>query len=143
MRILLLNGPNLNLTGSRETAIYGTESFDGYIPLLQAGHPEHELAYRQSNWEGQLIDWVHGAEGEGFGGMVINPGALSHTSHALAEALAALRIPAIEVHMSNTHARESFRHHTLTGAKCRGVIMGFGMEGYRMACMALLQGWHR
>lgn len=143
MRILLINGPNLNLTGNRETAIYGTESFDEFIPRLQAINPEHELVYRQSNWEGQLIDWVHGAESEGFEGLIINPGAYAHTSYALAEALVTLKIPAIEVHMSNPHAREPFRHHTRTGAKCRGVIVGFGMNGYLMACKALVQRWYR
>jgi len=143
MRILILNGPNLNLTGAREPHIYGTESFDDFIPRLQAINPEHELEYRQSNWEGKLMDWLQGAEREGFDGIVLNPGAFAHTSYALAETLATLSIPVIEVHLSNPHAREPFRHHTRTGAKCRGVIVGFGMNGYLMACKALVQKWHR
>jgi 3-dehydroquinate dehydratase II len=143
MRILILNGPNLNLTGTREPHIYGTESFDAFIPRLQAINPEHELEFRQSNWEGKLMDWLQGAESEGFDGIVINPGAFAHTSYAMAETLATLSIPVIEVHLSNPHAREPFRHHTRTGAKCRGVIVGFGMNGYLMAFKALVQKWHR
>lgn len=142
MKILILNGPNLNMTGRREPEIYGTESFDTFIPRLQSINPDHELVYRQTNLEGVLIDWVQEAEAEGFEGLVINPAAYAHTSYALAEALVQLRIPAIEVHLSNIHSREPFRHHTRTGAKCRGVICGLGMNGYLLACKALVQRWY-
>ena len=137
MKILVLNGPNLNLVGTREPEIYGRESFDTFVPALRARFPEHELHYRQSNVEGQLIDWLQAAAEEGFEGVLINPGGYAHTAVALADALAALHIPVVEVHLSNVHAREEFRHRLLTGARCRGVICGLGMEGYALGVQAL------
>lgn len=138
MKILVLNGPNLNLVGTREPEIYGSESFDTAMPALRARFPEHELHYRQSNVEGQLIDWLQAAAEEGFEGVLINPGGYAHTAVALADALAALRIPVVEVHLSNVHAREPFRHHSTLADKAVGVICGFGPLSYSLALDGLV-----
>lgn len=137
MRILLVNGPNLNLLGQREPEIYGTRSFGDFLAGLQAGFPDVEFRFFQSNHEGEILDFLH-HEGFDAQGLVINAGALTHTSIALADALAALPLPAVEVHISNIYAREPFRHHSFLAPVCKGQISGLGLEGYRLAVDFLL-----
>ncbi|MDO8367298.1 MAG: type II 3-dehydroquinate dehydratase [Saprospiraceae bacterium] len=132
MKILLINGPNLNLLGTREPEIYGSQSFESFFEALKAGMPNVELEYFQSNHEGALLDKLHEA-GFGADGIVFNAGALTHTSIALADAVAAISTPVIEVHISNVHRREPFRHHSFLSAHCVGSIVGLGLEGYRLA----------
>ncbi len=140
MNVLILNGPNLNLTGTREPDIYGTSSFEVFVPALKEMFAAHQIDYRQSNHEGELIDWLQQAALQGFHAVIINPGALSHTSYALADTLSGLQLPVIEVHISNIQAREEFRWRTLTGAHCKGVISGLGLKGYELAVCALIDG---
>ena len=135
--ILILNGPNLNLLGTREPGIYGSRTFEAYFEELKALFPGVDLHYFQSNHEGALLDKIHEI-GFTFDGLVINAGALTHTSVALGDALAAITTPAVEVHISNIHAREAFRHHSYLSAKARGVIVGLGLKGYELAIRALL-----
>lgn len=132
MKILILNGPNLNLLGTREPEIYGTQSFETFLETLRSSLPEVELEYFQSNHEGELLDKLHEA-GFSVGGIVFNAGAFTHTSIALADAIAAITTPVIEVHISNVHRREPFRHHSFLSANCAGSIVGLGLEGYRLA----------
>ena len=132
MQILLLNGPNLNLLGQREPGIYGTRSFDDYLPELRESFPELTLAYFQSNHEGQLIDKLHEV-GFTHHGIVLNAGGYTHTSIALADAVAAINTPVVEVHLSNLAAREPIRHVSLLGKNCVGSISGFQLESYRLA----------
>jgi 3-dehydroquinate dehydratase-2 len=131
-KILILNGPNLNLLGKREPGVYGNQSFDDYFETLKSTFPEIELHYFQSNHEGALIDKVHEV-GFTFDGIVINAGGYTHTSIALADALSAVTTPAVEVHISNIHARESFRHHSYLTSRCKGMICGLGLRGYELA----------
>jgi 3-dehydroquinate dehydratase-2 len=131
-KILILNGPNLNLLGKREPGVYGNQSFDDYFETLTSTFPEIELHYFQSNHEGALIDKVHEV-GFTFDGIVINAGGYTHTSIALADALSAVTTPAVEVHISNIHARESFRHHSYLTSRCKGMICGLGLRGYELA----------
>jgi 3-dehydroquinate dehydratase II len=137
MKILIINGPNLNLLGKREPDVYGSRSFEDFFRTLQADFSDIELAYFQSNHEGALIDKIH--EG-GFSaqGIVLNAGAYTHTSIAIADAIGAVPAPVVEVHISNVHAREAFRHHSYLSAKCKGVIVGLGLEGYRLAVQYLI-----
>lgn len=138
MRILILNGPNLNRIGRRQTSIYGTADFDSLMERLQREFPGYFFELKQSNHEGQLIDWLQeAADSPTWDGILFNPGALSHYAYALADALVGHPLPVIEVHLSNIHAREDFRHTTLTGAQCKAVICGLGMEGYRLGVLAL------
>ena len=137
--VFVLNGPNLNLLGSREPEIYGRESLDDIAAMLVARGAELGLAIdlRQSNHEGHLLDWLHEA-GAGGGGararaVILNPGGLTHTSVALRDAVAAISVPVIEVHLSNPEAREEFRHKSLVGAVCRGSVRGFGAQSYLLA----------
>jgi 3-dehydroquinate dehydratase-2 len=131
-KILILNGPNLNLLGKREPGVYGNQSFDDYFETLKSTFPEIELHYFQSNHEGALIDKIHEV-GFTFDGIVINAGGYTHTSIALADALSAVTTPAVEVHISNIHARESFRHHSYLTSRCKGMICGLGLRGYELA----------
>ncbi len=138
MRIQIINGPNLNLLGRREPGIYGTRGFDSYLDELRGRYPEIEILYFQSNVEGEMIDKIHEV---GFGevdGIVLNAGAYTHTSIALHDALRGIEAPAVEVHISNVHQREEFRHHSMISAACMGVICGFGLDSYRLAVEALL-----
>ena len=137
MKITIINGPNLNLLGRREPEIYGNEGFESLLDRLRARYPEIELTYSQSNVEGELVNLVQEADMKADG-VVINPGGYTHTSVALADAIAAIRIPVIEVHISNLLSREEFRHTSLTGRYCRGTVMGLGLDGYRLAVEALL-----
>ena len=139
--ILVLNGPNLNLLGSREPHLYGTLTLAELEEQCQACGAEAGVGIvcRQSNYEGELIEWVQGAAEEGARALVINPGGLTHTSVSLRDALAASQLPAVEVHLSNVYARESFRRHSYTAAVCRGTVVGLGSEGYRAAIRYLAQ----
>ena len=137
MKILILNGPNLNLLGTREPGIYGSSSFDSYLPKLQARYKEVELEYFQSNIEGEMINKMQEV-GFTFDGIVLNAGAYTHTSIALHDCIRSLRCPVIEVHISNVHQREEFRHHSMISSACNGVICGFGLDSYRLAVEALL-----
>ncbi|KAA9340605.1 type II 3-dehydroquinate dehydratase [Adhaeribacter soli] len=133
MKISIINGPNLNLLGRRETQHYGKRSFEDYLKELQEDFPELELEYFQSNHEGELIDKLHEVGFHGYKGIVLNAGGYTHTSVALADAVAAIETPVVEVHISNIYARESFRHTSLLAPKCAGSISGFGLESYRLA----------
>ena len=136
-RIEIINGPNLNKLGVREPGIYGTRSFEDYLGELRQRYPDVELGYFQSNHEGDLIDRIQ-AVGDTADGIVLNAGAYTHTSVALQDALRSVTAPAIEVHISNVHQREEFRHRSLISAACRGVICGFGLDSYRLAIEALV-----
>jgi 3-dehydroquinate dehydratase-2 len=137
MKILILNGPNLNLLGKREPGVYGNRGFDDYFEELRQRYPSVELVYYQSNHEGGLIDKLHEV-GFSFDGVVFNAGAYTHTSVALQDAIRAIPAPVIEVHISNVHQREEFRHHSMISCACKGVICGFGLDSYRLAIEALL-----
>jgi len=137
-KIWIINGPNLNLLGKREPEIYGAQGFEDYFEALQAQFPEVELAYFQSNSEGGLIDKVHEI-GFSADGIILNAGGYTHTSVALTDAIAGVTTPTIEVHISNVHAREEFRHHSYLSKNCIGIIVGFGLDGYRMAISHFLQ----
>ena len=139
MKILLLNGPNLNLLGVREKNIYGELPFEDYLAQLRAAYPEVELIYFQSNVEGLLIDKIHEV-GFTYDGIIFNAGAYAHTSIALADAIAAVDTPVIEVHISNTARREAFRHRSFLTPVCKGVIAGFGLQSYELALLAFIQG---
>jgi len=139
MKIQIINGPNLNMLGRREPGIYGQESFDNFLPRLCAQYPDDEIAYYQSNVEGELINKMQEV---GFGqcdGIVLNAGAYTHTSIALHDCIRSLQCPVIEVHISNVHQREEFRHHSMISSACRGVICGFGLDSYRLAVAALVK----
>ena len=129
--ILVLNGPNLNLLGKREPHIYGSQTFEDYFEQIKFSYPNVVLHYFQSNHEGQLIDKLHEI-GFLYDGIVFNPGGYTHTSVALADAVAAIKAPVIEVHISNTFAREAFRHHSYISGVARGTIVGLGLAGYQL-----------
>ncbi|MDO4209078.1 MAG: type II 3-dehydroquinate dehydratase [bacterium] len=137
-KILILNGPNLNLLGVREPGIYGSSSFDSYLPVLRERFPDMEIEYFQSNIEGVMIDKMQEV-GFSYDGIVLNAGAYTHTSVALHDCIRSLRCPVIEVHISNVHTREEFRHKSLISSACRGVICGFGLDSYRLAISALAE----
>ena len=137
MKIQIINGPNLNLLGKREPGIYGTSSFDDYLPELQKRFPDVEISYFQSNVEGALINKIQEV-GFTFDGIVLNAGAYTHTSIALQDCIRSLKAPVIEVHISNVHRREEFRHKSMISCACLGVICGFGLDSYRLAIEALL-----
>lgn len=136
MKIIIINGPNLNLLGTREPGIYGTSSFDQYLPQLRALYPDIEIDYYQSNVEGELINKLQEV-GFTFDGIILNAGAYTHTSVALHDCIRSLKCPVIEVHISNVHQREEFRHHSFISPVCKGVICGFGLDSYRLAIEAL------
>ncbi|MBR3067279.1 MAG: type II 3-dehydroquinate dehydratase [Prevotella sp.] len=138
-KILIVNGPNLNLLGRREPGIYGGTSFEDYLPQLRQRFPDVELEYYQSNVEGELINKMQ-QEGFTAQGIVLNAGAYTHTSVALHDCIRAIKSPVVEVHISNVHTREEFRHHSMISAACRGVICGFGLDSYRLAIEALTMG---
>lgn len=137
MKILIINGPNLNLLGKREEGIYGSVSFDDYLMLLQKNYENDEITFYQSNHEGDIIDMLHKV---GFGevdAVVLNAGAYTHTSIAISDAIRAIKVPVVEVHISNIHAREEYRHKSYIAASCVGTIAGFGLDSYRLAIEAV------
>ena len=136
MKILIINGPNLNLLGSREVNVYGDLSFEGYLPLLRSLFTDIEMEYYQSNWEGEIIDKLQDADDK-FSGIVLNAAAYTHTSVAIADAIKAISIPVVEVHISNILKREEFRHKSLISPNCIGSIMGFGLDSYRLGIESL------
>lgn len=131
-KILIINGPNLNLLGTREPGVYGTESFENYLLTLKQQFPAMALTYYQSNVEGEIINTIHSAK-DNFDAIVINAGGYSHTSVAIADAIAAVGVITVEVHISNVYAREDYRHTLLLAPKCKGVITGFGLRSYELA----------
>ncbi len=137
MKIIIINGPNLNLLGKREPEIYGTQTFDQYFESLQQKYPQLALHYFQHNCEGDLIDKLHEV-GFTFDGIILNAGAYTHTSIAIADAVAAISTPVVEVHISNVYARESFRQHSYLSPNCKGCIIGFGLKGYELGIESFL-----
>jgi 3-dehydroquinate dehydratase-2 len=137
MKILIINGPNLNLLGVREPSVYGNQTFEEYFKSLQAKYPNAGLEYYQSNVEGELINKLHEV-GFSYDGILMNAGAYTHTSVAIADAISAIKSPVIEVHISNVHAREEFRHKSFISSVCKGVVLGFGMMSYEMALFYFL-----
>lgn len=132
MKIIIINGPNLNLLGTREPAVYGSQTFESYFETLRGNYPQVELHYFQSNTEGSIIDKIH-ETGFVFDGIILNGGGYSHTSVALADAIGSVKTPVVEVHISNTFAREEYRHKDMLTAKCAGLITGLGLHGYALA----------
>ena len=132
MNILIINGPNLNLLGKREKSIYGDEGFESYLSDLKKIFPEINIAYFQSNIEGELINKIH-EFGFNYDGIILNAGAYTHTSIAIADAIRSVTTPVIEVHISNVHKREEYRHKSMISSACKGVILGFGLDSYRLA----------
>lgn len=137
MRLHIINGPNLNLLGQREPNLYGNQSFEDYLLRLRENYPAAELTYFQSNVEGNLIDNLH-QNGFDVDGIILNAGGYTHTSVAIADAIAAIKTPVIEVHISNIFAREEYRHRSLIASRCVGSISGFGLNSYRLAIEAFL-----
>jgi 3-dehydroquinate dehydratase-2 len=131
-KLLIINGPNLNLLGKREPDVYGSLTFESYFETFKTIFPEFELFYYQSNVEGLLIDKIHEV-GFSYDGIILNAGAYTHTSIAIADAIRAIKTPVIEVHISNVHAREEFRHHSYLSAACKACVVGFGLDSYRLA----------
>lgn len=136
-KIIIINGPNLNLLGTREPSVYGTQSFEEVLTQWQKAYPNVSLSYFQSNCEGELINKLHEI-GFHYDGVILNAGAYTHTSIALADAIKAIQTPVVEVHISNTFARESFRHHSYLSSVAKGVIVGFGMKSYELALLSLI-----
>lgn len=136
MKIQIINGPNLNLLGTREPEIYGSKGFDDYLEELRGCYPDAEIDYYQSNIEGELIDKMQKV-GFSFDGIILNAGAYTHTSVALLDCIRSLRTPVIEVHISNVNSREEFRRHSVIAPACKGTIAGFGLDSYRLAIEAL------
>ena len=139
MRIQIINGPNLNLLGTREPGIYGNNTFEDYLKTLRARYPQIAIDYYQSNIEGELIDKMQEV-GFSADGIVLNAGAYTHTSIALQDCIRSLKSPVVEVHISNVHRREEFRHRSMISCACMGVICGFGMDSYRLAVEAIIGG---
>ncbi|MFD0794033.1 type II 3-dehydroquinate dehydratase [Mucilaginibacter litoreus] len=137
MNIQIINGPNLNLLGVREKSIYGSADFESYLADLQQHFTDINISYYQSNVEGEIINKLHEI-GFIYDGIVLNAGAYTHTSIAIADAIAAINTPVIEVHVSNVYKREEFRHHSMLAASCKGVITGFGLNSYRLGIESFL-----
>lgn len=131
MKIAIINGPNLNLLGKREPGIYGNESFEDYFEKLQQQFPQVELVYFQDNTEGKMIDFIHEV-GFSYDGILLNAGGYTHTSVAIRDAISAVKTPVLEIHISNVHAREEFRHKSMIAPVCKGTIAGLGMKGYAL-----------
>ena len=136
MKIQIINGPNLNLLGQREPGIYGSESFEAFLPKLKEKYPNVQIDYYQSNIEGEMINKMQEV-GFSYDGIVLNAGAYTHTSIALYDCIRSLHCPVIEVHISNVHQREEFRHKSMISSACKGVICGFGLDSYRLAIESL------
>ncbi len=138
MKIQIINGPNLNLLGVREPGIYGSSSFESFLAELRRQYPDITIEYFQSNVEGEMIDRMQ-QTGFDSDGIILNAGAYTHTSVALHDCIRAIKSPVVEVHISNVHQREEFRHHSMISSACRGVICGFGLDSYRLALEALIK----
>ena len=138
MKIQIINGPNLNLLGVREQSIYGKDNFNAFLQTLISDFPKIQIRYFQSNIEGELINKLH-ETGFSFDGIILNAGGYTHTSVAIADAIAAITTPVVEVHISNIYSREEYRHISLTGKNCKGVLAGFGLDGYRLAIQSFLK----
>jgi 3-dehydroquinate dehydratase-2 len=141
MRILIINGPNLNLLGKRQTEVYGQVNFDQFLAELKEKYEKVQIEYSQSNKEGDIIDLIHKADGQ-FDGIILNAGAYTHTSIAIGDAIQAVSVPVVEVHISNIYAREQYRHTSYTAPYCKGIIAGFGLQSYRLALESFLQDNH-
>ncbi len=137
MKIIILNGPNLNLLGKREPEVYGSQTFEDYFKDLQKKYPEADLSFFQSNIEGELIDKIQ-ESGFSFDGIILNAAAYTHTSVGIGDAVKAVQTPVIEVHISNTFARETFRHHSYISPNAAGIIVGFGLKSYELALISIL-----
>lgn len=137
-KIQIINGPNLNLLGKREPTVYGNISFESYLTELQTAYPMCRIDYFQSNIEGEMINKIH-ETGFSYDGIILNAGAYTHTSVALHDAIKAVTAPVVEVHISNVHQREAFRHVSMLSAACKGVILGFGLDSYRLALEGLIK----
>ena len=137
MKIIIINGPNLNLLGKREPEIYGSQTFEDYLNELNKKHPGIELSYYQSNVEGELINKLHEV-GFNYDGIILNAGAYTHTSIGLGDAVKGIKTPVVEVHISNTFGREEFRHQSYISPNAKGVILGFGMQSYELAVLSFL-----
>lgn len=137
MKIIIINGPNLNLLGKREPEVYGSQTFEDYLETLKSKFPNLELTYYQSNIEGELIDKIQ-EFGFSYNGIILNAGAYTHTSIGIGDAIKAITTPVIEVHISNTFSRESFRHQSYISGNAKGVILGFGMKSYELAILSFL-----
>lgn len=135
MKLIIINGPNLNLLGMREQSVYGDMSFEDYLKELRSSYSNVEIDYFQSNIEGEIIDKI---QEEGYDGIILNAGGYTHTSISIADAIAAIETPVIEVHISNIYAREEYRHVSLLSKNCKGVIVGFGLDSYRLAVESLM-----
>ena len=138
MKLIIINGPNLNLLGKREPEVYGSETFEDYFSAMKKKYSEITLEYYQSNVEGEIINKLH-ETGFSYDGIILNAGGYTHTSVAIADAVAAIKTPVIEVHISNIHSREEFRHTSLIARNCKGIITGFGMDSYRLAIESFLK----
>ncbi len=138
MKIIIINGPNLNLLGLRETSIYGSESFEKYFDSIKSVFSDIDFECYQSNIEGEIVNKIH-EFGFNTDGIIINAGAYTHTSVAIRDAIAGVKTPVVEVHISNTLTREDFRHKSLIGSVCKGCIMGFGLDSYRLAVLSFLK----
>ena len=137
MKLIIINGPNLNLLGKREPEIYGAESFEDFMEQLKSQFSSIDLEYYQSNIEGELIDKLHEV-GFDYDGIVLNAGAYTHTSIGIGDAVRAIETPVVELHISNVHSREDFRHKSFIAANAKGVIFGFGLKGYQLAIQSFL-----
>lgn len=137
MKLIIINGPNLNLLGKREPEIYGHQDFEAFLEGLRAGFSGIQIDYFQSNVEGELVNKLHEV-GFSYDGIILNAAAYTHTSVAIGDAVAAIRTPVVEVHISNVYAREPFRHESRMAAYCKGVITGFGLDGYRLGVLSLM-----
>lgn len=137
MKLLIVNGPNLNLLGKREPGIYGNQTFEAFFETLKTEFETVSFTYYQSNIEGELITEIQNADGV-YDGIVLNAGAYTHTSIAIADAIKAIQVPVVEVHISNTFAREAYRHQSYISPNAKGVILGFGMDSYRLAVQSFL-----
>ncbi len=133
-KIIIINGPNLNLLGHREPSVYGSETFENFLAEMQKKYPNLEISYYQSNIEGELITKLHEI-GFSYDGIVLNAAGYTHTSIAIADAIRAIKTPVIEVHISNTYSREEFRHHSFISPVAKGIIVGFGLKSYELALM--------
>ena len=138
MKICIINGPNLNLLGIREPEVYGNQTFEDYFSILKDKYPEIEISYFQSNIEGELIDKIQEL-GFSYDGIILNAGAYTHTSIAIGDAIKAITTPVIEVHISNTYSRESFRHQSYISGNAKGVILGFGLQSYELALVSFIR----